>query len=100
MKFQILAVTAALATMISGCATAPPAAPGSNSKKIGDDMYIIQTEAYYFDIADEKIELFNEANAHCAYLGKKVEGAKVNQNKGGLWKHFVLDIEYRCVPKS
>lgn len=100
MKFQLLAVTAALATMISGCATAPPAVPGANSKKIGDDMYIIQTEAYDFSIARQKVELFDEANAHCAYLGKKVEGAKANQNKGGIWKDFVLDIEYRCVSKS
>lgn len=99
MKLQLLVVAATVATIISGCATAPPAVPGSNSRKIGDDMYIIQTEAYDFSIARQKLELFDQANAHCAYLGKKVEGAKANQNKGGLWKDFVLDIEYKCVPK-
>lgn len=98
MKLQLLVVTATVATIISGCATAPPAVPGSYSRIIGDDMYIIQIEATAIGVADKKIWLFRQANAHCAYLGKKIDGAKANQNRGGLIGDFVLDIEYKCVP--
>ena len=99
MKLQLLVVTATLATIISGCGTAPPAVPGSSSRKIGDDMYIIQIESTVIGVANKKIWLFDQANAHCAYLGKKVENPKVNQNRGGLIGDFVLDIEYKCIPK-
>ncbi len=99
MKLQLLVVTAAFAALMSGCGTPQPYVPGSDSKKIGDDMYIIQVEATVIGVATKKVMLFEKANEHCAYLGKKVEGAKVNQNKGGLIGDFVLDIEYRCVPK-
>lgn len=94
-----LILVSALIAVISGCATATPRSPGSSSTKIGDDMYIIQIEATAFGVANKKIWLFQEANSHCAYLGKKVEGAKTNQNKGGLIGDYVLDIEYRCVAK-
>lgn len=100
MKLQLLAIlTAALATVMSGCGTPQPYVPGSSSKKIGDDMYIIQVEATSAGVANKKVMLFQQANEHCAYLGKKVDGAKANQNRGGLIGDFVLDIEYRCVPK-
>jgi hypothetical protein len=98
MRIKSLAVASTLAALISGCATGP-SVPGSNSRKIGDDMYIIQIEATVIGVATKKVWLFDEANAHCASMGKKVEGAKANQNKGGLIGDFVLDIEYRCVPK-
>lgn len=98
MKLKLIVTAATVVTIISGCASAP-AVPGQYSKKIGDDMYIIQIEATAYGVADKKIWLFSQANAHCAYLGKKVDGAKANQNKGGLIGDYVLDIEYKCVSK-
>jgi hypothetical protein len=89
---------AAILIILSGCATIPDV-PGSKSTKIGEDSYIIQIEAVAMGVAGRKRWLFEQANAHCDYLGKKVGETKSNQIKGGLIGDYVLDIEYKCISK-
>lgn len=84
---------------IAGCAGTGGVFTPSEPKKIGDDSYIISIESTSIGIADKKVALFNQANAHCASMDKRMERIAANQNKGGTIGDFVLDLEYKCLPK-
>lgn len=68
-------------------------------KQIGENAYILQMEAGSIGASDKKVELFRQANANCAAMGKKMKRISDAQNKGGMFMEFTLELQYECVDK-
>jgi hypothetical protein len=87
---SILAAT--LSLLIAGCTSleSPP-------MRFGDGSYQVTIESAGFYVPVKRVELIQQATAHCRSMGKRMEQISANQNRGGMMLDHVLDLHYRCL---
>ena len=95
MKAKIFSLLAVSSIALVGCGSLEydKAAP----RQIGTNTYMITMEASGFAVTDKKVELFKQANANCAAMGKKMESVSDKQNKGGMFLDYTVELQYKCI---
>jgi len=88
------ALVASLATL-AGCGSLEY--DKATPMQIGDSTYLISMESSGYAVTNKKVELYQQANANCAAKGKKMERISDNQNKGGKFLDYTVELQYKCV---
>jgi hypothetical protein len=94
MKYMI--VIPIFIALLTGCGT-------TGIVKLEQNHFMVSTKSAkvgFVNAAEEKADVYSQANDYCARFGKEVETINLEMRNSGFAKSASATLEFRCIPKQ
>jgi hypothetical protein len=95
MKHQVIAI-AVVALMLGACGS-------TGIVKLEENHYMVSAKnakVGFVSAAEEKAEVYRQANEHCARFGQEVKTINLEMRDSGFARQASATLEFSCVPKQ